>query len=479
MNIASEKIKVFPAVGRSTTYKDSYLTTEDNLTKRIIALYGKNNSSFVLNDTAAFPLKFVIHGYYFEVLENSSIDLSNSLYARIYISKDPENAKYQKLINDGSESSAENLDYGGNFLGIYFQTTPFSADENIDRDTFDLQILDNGSIPAKSKIYWKSSEIYNGDSSDGINTKFTSQDIHASSSLTVQTPNVFKVDAEGTINMSGVVTIGSASESNHELTVYDTLKLNNRNSGFAIQGGKSTTKTLDIAENASFNATTNVNSPLVVGASGTGQVNIKSAASGDTTIIGPNSGTAQFDSGWYKTKYLKAVFTGSKQTGTFTGTSTNQLVTNVTSNAVTNVALNDLASSDSGSISYVKSVSYTAPKATSKYLGTSKSSSAIVTSSYSNGVLSIQAGEVLTGINNTGSSGIQFVEAISPSNNDLSVTTKHLKLTSASATTTVTKDTYTPAGTITLNNPAGTIAVSTQDTSETGTTNVVITSAVS
>ena len=125
MNIASEKIKVFPAVGRSTTYKDSYLTTEDNLTKRIIALYGKNNSSFVLNDTAAFPLKFVIHGYYFEVLENSSIDLSSSLYARIYISKDPENAKYQKLINDGSESSAENLDYNANFLGIYFQTTPF------------------------------------------------------------------------------------------------------------------------------------------------------------------------------------------------------------------------------------------------------------------------------------------------------------------------------------------------------------------
>ena len=65
--IKSNDIKAFPLSARKEAYNDSYLLSEENLTRIIKLLYARNNSSFLIKDTFSAPFPFVINGHYFEL----------------------------------------------------------------------------------------------------------------------------------------------------------------------------------------------------------------------------------------------------------------------------------------------------------------------------------------------------------------------------------------------------------------------------
>ena len=97
-----------------------------------------------------------------------------------------------------------------------------------------------------------------------------------------------------------------------------TLKKADAGAGFVISGGKTTSKTLTVADTATISkslevtaatsitgsltvsAATSIAKSLTVGADNTGTVTIKSGGTGNTTIVGPDDGTATLITGEYK-----------------------------------------------------------------------------------------------------------------------------------------------------------------------------------
>lgn len=141
--IKSSNIKVFPAAGRADDFPEGFLTTEDNLSNFIRALYTRNNSGFVVSLN---PLKFVIMGYVFEITDPSVLDLTGDLYATIYLRKDLETGSYERLIP--ADGTTGELDVTGDFIGVLFTQDTASilpAPEGSDPHT--LQILNAGAIP--------------------------------------------------------------------------------------------------------------------------------------------------------------------------------------------------------------------------------------------------------------------------------------------------------------------------------------------
>ena len=68
-SLSSDKVAVFPAVGRTNSYPGAYTTTEENLIRRLTSLYSHNNGSFVITNSIQpnQSAEFVIHGYYFSI----------------------------------------------------------------------------------------------------------------------------------------------------------------------------------------------------------------------------------------------------------------------------------------------------------------------------------------------------------------------------------------------------------------------------
>ena len=187
-NIDSTKVKVYPAAGRSDAYKNSYLLTEDNLNTAIRCLYQRN---FVVS-YAANIVKFVIHGYYFEVdLTDSGIDTSGDLYAVIYLKQVLAQGQHSRLVS----SDGKLLDSGdGKFNGVYFTTKESEITNKEGLDKKDIQILSGGQVPEKSYLRIKTSEILDRETNDLISSKFTTDSLTTStatiSSATISTANI-------------------------------------------------------------------------------------------------------------------------------------------------------------------------------------------------------------------------------------------------------------------------------------------------
>ena len=187
-NIDSTKVKVYPAAGRSDAYKNSYLLTEDNLNTAIRCLYQRN---FVVS-YAANIVKFVIHGYYFEVdLTDSGIDTSGDLYAVIYLKQVLAQGQHSRLVS----SDGKLLDSGdGKFNGVYFTTKESEITNKEGLDKKDIQILSGGQVPEKSYLRFKTSEILDRETNDLISSKFTTDSLTTStatiSSATISTANI-------------------------------------------------------------------------------------------------------------------------------------------------------------------------------------------------------------------------------------------------------------------------------------------------
>ena len=201
-NIDSTKVKVYPAAGRSDAYKNSYLLTEDNLNTAIRCLYQRN---FVVS-YAANIVKFVIHGYYFEVdLTDSGIDTSGDLYAVIYLKQVLAQGQHSRLVS----SDGKLLDSGdGKFNGVYFTTKESEITNKEGLDKKDIQILSGGQVPEKSYLRFKTSEILDRETNDLISSKFTTDSL-TTSTATISTAQITTLS--GNTTLDGVLVGGTLS----------------------------------------------------------------------------------------------------------------------------------------------------------------------------------------------------------------------------------------------------------------------------
>ena len=223
-NIDSTKVKVYPAAGRSDAYKNSYLLTEDNLNTAIRCLYQRN---FVVSYVANI-VKFVIHGYYFEVdLTDSGIDTSGDLYAVIYLKQVLAQGQHSRLVS----SDGKLLDSGdGKFNGVYFTTKESDITNKEGLDKKDIQILSGGQVPEKSYLRFKTSEILDRETNDLISSKFTTDSLTTStatiSSATISTANI----PNATISTAQITTLSGN-------TTLDGVLVGGTLSGATLSGG--------------------------------------------------------------------------------------------------------------------------------------------------------------------------------------------------------------------------------------------------
>lgn len=180
--VKSNKIKVFPAAGRSSDYVEGYLTTEDNLNKSIKSLYrngADSTTSFVITETPTLPFSFVIQGYHFEISElPSGLDMTGNLYAAIYLKTTLPANDYGRLTSQ-TESTDGSLDVNTEFKGLQLNRSN-SFDPAEGTTIYKLRLLKDGAVPEESKLRYKSTQIFNGDTTDLISDKFSTTLLTAS-----------------------------------------------------------------------------------------------------------------------------------------------------------------------------------------------------------------------------------------------------------------------------------------------------------
>ena len=211
----SENIKVFPSIGRDTSIDlNAELTNEKNLTQILRSIYKRD--SFVISDRYSNDsLEFVIHGYYFNATFDADALLGeftgedkNNIYANIFVAKETEKeTPFQQLVNtDTGSGETYNLDTPDTddvkFKGVLFSDNMVS---NADYNVYSLLILtknddDNWTVPSKSKLHWKTSEILNGETSTSIDDTLTTSTLNATT-ISTDTADIETLSVtSGTIN---------------------------------------------------------------------------------------------------------------------------------------------------------------------------------------------------------------------------------------------------------------------------------------
>lgn len=216
--LASDRIKVFPSIGRTEIDADAELMNEGNISNIVRSLC-RERKSYVLSKTWAAPFEFVIYGFYFKILDVSPLTSltgpDKPLYAHIYIKENP-TGNYQLLTLADATGSDQHqiLDQkvaGGEsteFKGVLFDNSSTGG-------TYTLQLLDESSnVPVQSLLHMKSNEILDGDTSNYINSVFTTNTLNANN-IILNTPTTF--------SFSGGDISGSATSSTGAYTVTATI----------------------------------------------------------------------------------------------------------------------------------------------------------------------------------------------------------------------------------------------------------------
>lgn len=214
--IASDKIKVFPSIGRDSNIDaDAELMNEGNISNIIRSLC-RERKSYVLSKSFEAPFEFVIYGFYFKINDVSLLKTDNQpLYAHIKIN-DKETGNYQLLTLSNVTNTAETtkdhhviLDVGENskeFQGVWF-------DENKEGGTYTLQLLDEkGNIPISSLLHTKTDEIIDNTSGKYISENFTTDNLRVTTSS----------------NLSIDMTISVNIETNTLILTQPTISINNK-----------------------------------------------------------------------------------------------------------------------------------------------------------------------------------------------------------------------------------------------------------
>lgn len=220
--LASDRIKVFPSIGRTEIDADAELMNEGNISNIVRSLC-RERKSYVLSKTWAAPFEFVIYGFYFKVTDISSL-LDRPLYAHITLKENTGNYQLLTLADATGSDQHQILDQkveGGEstdteFKGVLFNTLSTTSSTG---GTYTLQLLDgSGSVPARSLLHLNTTEILDGDGSDKtanyISDKFTTNTLNANN-IILNTPTTF--------SFSGGDISGSATSSTGAYTVTATI----------------------------------------------------------------------------------------------------------------------------------------------------------------------------------------------------------------------------------------------------------------
>lgn len=316
--IKSNDIKVFPAAGRSADYPTGYLLTEDNLNSTMRSLYPRDFVIEYENSSSKKILRFVIHGYYFEI--NNFEDLGDSLtnlWATIYLKQSLENTQHTRLVSKDNDSYLDESVADGKFKGVYFSTTN-NATDITGLDKFSLQILSNGQISEKSKLRFKTSEILNNDTSDLINSKFTTGSLNTtniqntnnistnsltSSSITTSTISASSITTSSittsTININTSANIETLTVSNNingsSLSISNSINANNLTISNNISSNTIsnshgiTTGTLSVATSGTISSLTVTNDATISTLEST-SYELEHGKIGDMTLSGSITG---------------------------------------------------------------------------------------------------------------------------------------------------------------------------------------------
>ena len=354
-NIKSAKLKVFPSVGRLDIYEESYLTTEDNLTKSLRAFQSNNEASWVYSEKREKPFKFVIHGYLFEINE----DIPDTAYATIYINNNPVEGDYQLLVTKEGERVLDNND---NFYGLEIsETEPTKLTGNI--ESFTLHLLQNGEIPSTSRLVTYTDSVIDRDTGKTITEEIVTKnistgDINASGTTTTKTIKATDItsDSSTTKNLTVNTKLTAPIAEITNITSTD-IHTGDLTSTGAINGKAITAETADFEDvetntltsttaNITTGNITNVNSTTIGTKNLTAEEKVKSnslettnltATTGTiTTINSTNFTTAN----WTVSTKLTATdweINNSLKTNTFTATTGTITTLNSTTGTITNI----------------------------------------------------------------------------------------------------------------------------------------------
>lgn len=187
----SKNIKVYPTAYRGVIDKkvfnpESRLNTEFNITNYFVNLLtigeNENTGSFVVSYKENI-LKFVIHGYFFEINVPNEFT-TGDCYGIIRVkplntSADGDNTQYKSFTLSNVEDNNAILDKEITTGNYEFRALKLDRQSSSAQNTYSLHLLHNGAIPQASKLRLKSENISNGDNSTPINQSFTTTTLSA------------------------------------------------------------------------------------------------------------------------------------------------------------------------------------------------------------------------------------------------------------------------------------------------------------
>lgn len=221
--ISSDKIRVFPSVGRSKYDIESQLMNENNISQIVRSLCRSRKDYVLSTELSTSPFEFVIYGFYFKILDASTTLSSitsgegiTEIWAGIKIDANAEannqSSNYQllQLANTTAQNNEIiDLDREDKFQGIIFGSTENEVKaEGENYHTLQLLVKDGDTfkIPAKSLLHLNTTEILDGDSSDYISDKFTTKTLTTS-----------------TLSVNGLTTLSGDLSSDSKITTTSTI----------------------------------------------------------------------------------------------------------------------------------------------------------------------------------------------------------------------------------------------------------------
>lgn len=240
--VSSNKIRVFPSVGRSNYDIESQLMNENNISQIVRSLCRSRKNYVLSTEFNTGPFEFVIYGFYFKILDASttlssitSDEGTTEVWAGIKIDADAEannqSSNYQllQLANTAAQNNEIiDLDREDKFQGIIFGSTENEVKaEGENYHTLRLLVKDGDTfkIPAKSLLHLNTTEILDGDSSDYISDNFTTKTLTTS-----------------TLNVKGLTTLSGDLSSDSKITT--TSEFEGALSGSWIKNSSITTNKL-------------------------------------------------------------------------------------------------------------------------------------------------------------------------------------------------------------------------------------------
>ena len=248
--ISSDKIKVFPSIGRKSEIDaDAELMNEGNVSSIIRSLCRERKSYVLSKEFSASdenPFEFVIYGFYFKITDVSSLS-DRPLYAHITLKENTGNYQLLTISNSTVSNNSlqildQNVGQSSQFQGVWF-------DKSSSGGTYTLQLLDaEGNIPVTSLLHTETNEILDKGTSNYISDSFTTASL-STTNATIGRELVVKGDTS-----LGDTTLGDTTM--RTLTVKEGATLGDTTLSTLAVSGETKLGTLTVTGSTSLASTT-------------------------------------------------------------------------------------------------------------------------------------------------------------------------------------------------------------------------------